>query len=116
MKRLKIPLKRGNSEVDIIFIRIRKDKSIRCFRIVVLGLLECPDLKQNIHEIFQDSVNGFVSLTANQKIIIYKKYRERNENSKFLIKMQDSKHIHVQYNFSPKTSPISTCLYYGQFI
>ena len=30
--------------------------------------------------------------------------------------MQDSKHTHVQYNFSLETSPISTCLYYGQFI
>lgn len=51
------------------------------FQIVVWGLLECPDLKQNIHEIFQDSVSGFVSLTANQKIIIYKKYMKTNENT-----------------------------------
>lgn len=51
------------------------------FQIVVWGLLDCPDLKQNIHEIFQDSVSSFVSLTANQKIIIDKKYRTTNENT-----------------------------------
>lgn len=51
------------------------------FQIVVWGLLESPDLKQNIHEIFQDSVSSFVSLTANQKIMIYKKYRKTNENT-----------------------------------
>lgn len=51
------------------------------FQIVVWGLLDCPDLKQNIHERFQDSVSSFVSLTANQKIITHKKYRTTNENT-----------------------------------
>lgn len=51
------------------------------FQIVVWGLLDCPDFKKNIHEIFQDSVGSFVSLTVNQKIIIHKEYRTTNENT-----------------------------------